>query len=354
MNRNVWTLGVISAATVSLLGCSTPGDAQAVSGETQFDVAAQAPEIDRVESAITSACRLATVGLPCDPDGAGEATECEGLCWADDSAEVSCRPVAELNMAVVDLNGRICGDGPGNNCGRSCENGVCVDKNARLGTACRPNNNSNACEGACTLEGGEPKCDSVTVCSSVGISDDGCELRACNFDSFEVGCMVYELENPVCEASNVPPVDVADAGEQSTNTGDVEDAGFVSVGDAGQSTSDAAATSTSDTQSRDSNSNSSDKSDSTSDAGGSSDSTSGDAGDQQDSDDTGRRPQVANRAVKVVGGACAVAPAHGAGDDVSRGLLASLALLGLAVHRRRRAQRRAAQRRRHDPRALGS
>lgn len=338
MNRKVWTLSVISAATASLLGCSTPSGARDVGGETQLDVAAQAPEVARVESAITTACRLATVGLPCDPDGAGEATECEGLCWADDSAEVSCRPVAELNMAVVDLNGRICGDGPGNNCGRSCENGACVDKNARLGTACRPNNNSNACEGACTLEGGEPKCDAVTVCASVGISDDGCELRACNFDSFEMACIVYELENPVCEASKIPPVVTIDAGEQSTSTDVVVDAGAGSVGDAGQSTSDAAATSTTDTQSRgDSNSDSSNNSDSSSSSGASSDSTAGDAGNGQDTDDTGRRPQVANRAVKVVGGACAVAPAQGSSDDTSRGMLASLVLLGVTLLRRRRA-----------------
>jgi hypothetical protein len=336
MNRNVWTLSVISAATVSLLGCSTPVGVESGSGETQRDVAAQAPDIARVDNAVTTACRLATLGLPCDPDGAGEATECEGLCWADDQAEVSCRPVAELNMAVVDLNGRICGDGPGNNCARSCENGVCVDKNARLGTACRPNTNSNACEGACTLEGGEPKCDTVAVCASVGISDDGCELRACNFDSFELGCITYELENPVCEASKIPPVVVVDAGGSSTTSDDVRDGGSVTGGDAGQSTGDAAVTSTNDTQSRsDSNSNSS-NSDSTSDSSRSrSDESVGDAGDAGDTDDTGRRPRVANRAVKVVGGACAVSSAPGSNDDVSRGLLASLALLGLAVFRRR-------------------
>ncbi len=325
---NVAMFGV--AATTSLgmfVACSTSS-----SGETSrpnAELPARTPtETARVESAITSTCRLSTVGLPCDPDGDGAATECEGLCWADDSALVSCRPVAELNLTTIDLNGRICGDADGRNCGQSCENGQCVDKNARLGTACRPTNGSSTCEGVCTLADGEPTCDEFTVCGDVGISDNGCVLTACNFDSFEVGCRVFELENPVCEASNPPVVtDAGPATDSDVTTGDtatsvVPDAAVSSTNDvstASDGEPDAAVSS--ETSSTSSSASSRD----VPEDGGRTDAV--DAG-RIDGD--GGRPVVVNRAVKVVGGACSMTRGSGAGS------LSWLAIAALAVFGRRR------------------
>lgn len=257
-------------------------------------------EATKIESPITAQCRLSTVGLPCDPDGSGAATECEGVCWLDDAALVGCLPLASLNLATTDLNGRICGDVEGRNCGRSCENGECVDKNARLGTACRPRNNSTTCEGVCTLVAGEPTCDEVTVCENVEVATDGCSLQACNFETFEPGCQAYSLDNSVCEASQIPPV--VDSGNgpaldasAATDAGgslafDVAvDAALAPLPDSGStSRTDAETTSgTPDTSGAGSSSSVLDAGDASSHTG-----------------DGGHDVVIAPRATKVVGGAC--------------------------------------------------
>lgn len=218
-------------ATIGALGCSVQNEASSRDLRSNGEAHAL-PR--KVESALTSACRLQTVGLPCDPDGQGSATECEGLCWVDDSAQVSCVPVAAANLIETDLNGRICGDEQGRDCSRSCENGECVAKNARLGTACRPGPNTTTCDGVCTLLGGEPVCDEVDVCDDVEISDDGCSLTACNFESFEQGCTTTELTNPVCEASKAEP-DAASPSPSDASASDAGDAGSVVVTDGGSS-----------------------------------------------------------------------------------------------------------------------
>lgn len=316
---------LVSAACLLTMGAACSTAAQTVTSNAEpAEPAPQQPATSKVESAITSNCRLSTVGLPCDPDGNGAASECEGVCWIDDGAFVSCLPVAQVNMIVTDLNGRICGDVEGRDCSQSCENGECVDKNARLGTACRPNNNSSTCEGVCTLSGGEPFCDEVTVCGNVGISDDGCTLTACDFESFEAVCKDYPLENSVCEASQIPvieagvssePTDAAvpdDAGDAAPNTTDVTSVAVDAAADRtsapGESTS-AATSAPAD--------------------------TSGsrlDGGPAVDAGDGGRPVVVApSPATKVVGGACSTAP----GRSGSRGLAFVLAALGFMALRRR-------------------
>jgi len=141
--------------------------------------------------AITSPCTLDTVGLPCDPDGNGPATECGGVCWVGANRQASCQSLGSLGMQVNDVTGRICGDATGQDCSRSCVNGQCVDENARLATACRPTATSNTCEGLCTLIGGNPTCDPVDACSSAGLN--GCVLRGCGFDDNTTGCEDYPL-----------------------------------------------------------------------------------------------------------------------------------------------------------------
>lgn len=320
-----------TVALMSAAGCSTAPKAGETNA-TRAEVAEVAqPKAEVIESAISSNCRLSTVGLPCDPDGNGAATECEGVCWIDDAALVSCLPVADVNMITTDLNGRICGDVEGRNCGRSCENGECVDKNARLGTACRPNNNSSTCDGVCTLIGGNPACDEVTVCGSVAISDDGCTLRACNFETFEDGCKMFELDNAVCDASQLPPVIEAgassgpqDAAAPRSDAGDAGDAAAVTPGTPDAAAQDAAATGETQTSS-----------DAARDAATPTDATS--APSSLGAVDGGGDASVpvgvyGNRPTKVIGGACTTTPT---GSSTSGFGAVLAAVLGLVAARRR-------------------
>ncbi|HET9955090.1 MAG TPA: hypothetical protein VFQ61_11330 [Polyangiaceae bacterium] len=143
--------------------------------------------------AITTNCSMDLVGLPCDPDGGGDATECEGLCWIGADRSAQCLPIASAGLSAEDMNGRICGDASGSSCEKSCENGQCVAKNARLGAACRPLGLGNACEGLCTLRSGSPYCELVTACREVGVH--GCFLRACELtDNSKTGCVDYPLD----------------------------------------------------------------------------------------------------------------------------------------------------------------
>ncbi len=173
-----------------LLSLAGAGLVAACSGEPGPD---EVGDVATLGEAITGACSLQTVGLPCDPDGGGGATECEGVCWIGVDRQPACVAVATLGLTNVDLNGRICGDSAGQDCGRSCENGQCVAKNARLGSACRPNGQSTTCDGLCTLIGGQPQCDPVTACADVNA--DGCALHACGFDDNTTGCQDYPLSD---------------------------------------------------------------------------------------------------------------------------------------------------------------
>jgi hypothetical protein len=321
----------VAVAVVGLTACSTVPKAADDNGEKPK--AATEKETTKVESAIVSNCRLSTVGLPCDPDGNGAASECEGVCWIDDGAFVSCLPVAQVNLTVTDLNGRICGDVEGRDCSQSCENGECVDKNARLGTACRPNNNSSTCEGVCTLTGGEPACDEVTVCSNVGISDDGCSLTACNFETFEPACKVFELENSVCEASQIPVIE-AGVSSAPTEAAVANDAGDAAP-DANQTSSDvvdAAADRTS------APSEPTETVTSAAPADAAVSRIDGGRG-ALDAGDAGPVYVAPSSATKVVGGACSTAP----GRTGTSGMALVLAALGLVTLRRRAAGVRAAK-----------
>lgn len=313
---------VTTGALAATLACST--GSTTVATEAERANAEPKNATSKVESAIVSNCRLSTVGLPCDPDGNGAASECEGVCWIDDGAFVSCLPVAQVNMIVTDLNGRICGDVEGRDCSQSCENGECVDKNARLGTACRPNNNSSTCEGVCTLSGGEPVCDEITVCSNVGISDDGCTLTACDFESFEAACKDYPLENSVCEASQVPVIEAGVSSEprDAAVAGDAGDAAANSS-EAPSPVLDAATDQTSAPgESKDSGATAAPVDTTVSRV---------DGGSVVDTGDGGAVIVFPSPATKVVGGACSTAP----GNSGTSGLALVLAALGLVTLRRR-------------------
>lgn len=222
MHRPPASPAFVFTFALAVVGATACATATPPSGDSARD-REDSVQLSQAGSALTTTCRLETVGLPCDPDGAGNATECDGVCWVNAGAEVSCVAVFDIGLQVTDLNGRICGDEQGTDCSRSCENGQCVDKNARLGTACRPAANSTTCDGVCTLRGGEATCDAVDVCEDVGLSPDSCRLTACNFDTFEQGCTTYELRNRVCEASQPDADGGATDGDASADAS-IEDA----------------------------------------------------------------------------------------------------------------------------------
>lgn len=328
--------GLCLVVIAGAAACSTSPDAGETSVANARPVEGAKAPVEVLESAITSGCRLSTVGLPCDPDGNGAASECEGVCWIDDAALVTCLPVADVNMITTDLNGRICGDVEGRNCGRSCENGECVDKNARLGTACRPTNNSSSCDGVCTLVGGAPACDQVTVCGDVAIADDGCSLRACNFDTYDGNmCKMFELDNAVCDASQLPPVIEAGVSSEAHDAAvaltDAGDAAAIS----GDNAPDAAGTDVAAPDAGETTAG-----DGTRDAATPVDTTGAPSslGAVDGGSDAGVPIGVyANRPTKVIGGACSSAPS---GSSTS-GFGAVLAALGLVALRRGRRERRA-------------
>src|SRR5215471_18528024 len=130
------------AGLLATVSCST-NDRVNGTGVGQGDTVATARE------AISGGCQTGTYDSPCDPDGAGPATECQGLCRPDpagSSGQMECFSVASLGQTA---DGRLCGDGT--KCSNVCVAGACVQQTATDGTACRPNGNgnSNACDGQC-------------------------------------------------------------------------------------------------------------------------------------------------------------------------------------------------------------
>ncbi len=136
---------VACALPLTFLGCAAKSDSAAV-------------EARSLEQAVTAPCSDLLIGMPCDPDGAGAKTECEGLCWLDTNAQVVCRAVTDLGMTADSLNGRICGSPDASDCSRSCDSGSCSDRNASVASACRPAAGEHVCAGACTLIGTEVQC----------------------------------------------------------------------------------------------------------------------------------------------------------------------------------------------------
>jgi hypothetical protein len=108
----------------------------------------QAPAIvATAREAIIGGCQTGTYDEPCDPDGAGPQTECEGLCRPDPAASsghMACFSVASLGTTA---DGRLCGDA--SKCTAICVTGTCVQQTAVDGTPCRPNAVSDRCAGAC-------------------------------------------------------------------------------------------------------------------------------------------------------------------------------------------------------------
>jgi hypothetical protein len=179
---------LVAVATLAALAssCSAGESSSAGAGEP-------APGENR--SAITTACNLDTIGLPCDPDGpAGAKLECEGVCAIAVSGLVTCRTVV-----TGTLDGVVCGTSAGVGdaaCRRYCSGKTCLNSNAPQGAACRPNSKSNPCEGQCD---GAGKCAALgDVACTFGREGQLCKFDTCDFaDSSR--CLIKNLSrNTLC------------------------------------------------------------------------------------------------------------------------------------------------------------
>jgi len=152
-----------------------------------------------VSQAITTACNTQTLGLPCDPDGAGgPKLECEGVCGIATTGVVRCTAVP-----AGTLDGVTCGTASGVGdvaCTRYCSGKTCLAAIAPLGTACRPNLNSDPCDGQCD---GTGKCDSLGAAAcTFGRDEQLCKFATCNFSN-ATQCKTQNLtRNTLCSVSD--------------------------------------------------------------------------------------------------------------------------------------------------------
>src|SRR5262249_13699389 len=75
-----------------------------------------------VSQAITGKCQTSTYQLPCDPDGDGPLTECQGMCSPDVTGKMDCFAIGSLGLS--NLDGRLCGDDT--SCSAYCAGTSCV------------------------------------------------------------------------------------------------------------------------------------------------------------------------------------------------------------------------------------
>lgn len=187
-----WFRGfVIGLVGVSLMGaCSSGAEPTSSDGKSGAKEA-----LGQASQAITAACNLDTIGLPCDPDGpAGSKLECEGVCGIATNGLVSCQ-----NVVAGTLDGVICGttNGVGDNaCKRHCSGKTCMAVNAPEGAACRPTNKSNPCEGSCD---GAGHCDNLGASAcTFGRQEQLCKFDSCNFADVSE-CLTKNLaKNTLC------------------------------------------------------------------------------------------------------------------------------------------------------------
>ena len=127
--RQILFLGITAAILFPGCGADSP-DSQDTAGE-DARLAERSQEI-------TNACSVKTFDLPCDPDGSGSKTECQGVCRLNTSGSPECVDVASLSPQP-NMDGRLCGKaaatGP---CQGVCQSGACNDSLfAAPGTPCQ-------------------------------------------------------------------------------------------------------------------------------------------------------------------------------------------------------------------------
>lgn len=154
--------------------------------------------VGETTQAITTACSLATLGLPCDPDGPGKPlSECEGVCWFATTGLVTCAPVKTGSM-----DGISCGTQAGvgdNACKHFCSGKTCLAATASAGTACRPNSGAGICEGQCD---GGGHCAPIAQPCPEGRNEQLCTVNFCD-QKDATKCTVLNLsKNTICSDAN--------------------------------------------------------------------------------------------------------------------------------------------------------
>jgi len=169
-------------------------------------------------SAITTGCMPQTFGLPCDPDGAGALTECQGVCWvyfsqyAPFTPYATCLPATQVAQSNEQ---KLCGNTSGTACSGAgvgkCVGSSCVpltNPSDSDGHACRPSGDAHVCSGvcssgSCTYAGG---CPTGRNFMFYGQMLPTCHYRACDVlaPSVPSGCKNFKLaENTTCSDSNL-------------------------------------------------------------------------------------------------------------------------------------------------------
>src|SRR5262245_51358384 len=122
---------ILGAIALVSLGVLTP---LACGGPEPLDSAEDGP-VAQAPQAVTGACGPGHFQAPCDPDGAGPLSECEGICLLDMSRTMACLKITDVG--IPNLNGRVCGSPNSTDCTHSCQNGACAVQPASNGTACQ-------------------------------------------------------------------------------------------------------------------------------------------------------------------------------------------------------------------------
>ena len=133
---------------------------------------------------ITGSCTALTIGMVCDPDGAGTAAqECQGVCQLNSAGAPTCVRLAQPSS----VNGAVCG-GTGSDCSRTCLNGACSNTPAAFPVACRPTApGSHACQGVCAMVQGSRQCVNLANAAPGALcafgrtgGGSGCQFQGCN------------------------------------------------------------------------------------------------------------------------------------------------------------------------------
>jgi len=186
-----------------LMACGVAGN-----GGVGQPSASDDESVGSASQAITAACNLNTIGLPCDPDGpAKPLLECEGVCAIALTGLVACQAV-KPNA----LDGVVCGTSAGVGdaaCKRHCSGKACLATNAPAGSACRPTSKATPCDGMCD---GSGSCGAIGASAcDFGRNDQLCTFATCNFKNASECKTALLLKNTLCSDANACSIARCDA-----------------------------------------------------------------------------------------------------------------------------------------------
>ena len=146
-----------------------------------------------------STCGDATFGAPCDPDGTGPLSTCQGACYVARTGGISCMTLTAIGWDANTLDGRVCGP-LGSECNMVCSSGACNalgdgGLSQSNGQACRAPSTTqvlgNTCSGACENGACLPIADACRY-GRQSAGPGNCSFSACDF-SEPHKCVSYPL-----------------------------------------------------------------------------------------------------------------------------------------------------------------